>query len=236
MARGRKATAKGEGMDSTPAPSPARLRQPLASLAPLAAPFSSLGGGMSMRTLGPGSVSSFLKVVLDVFYAALWVALGALLLGGVAILIFQPLTTGVVNIDLGSVSNVDIDGVKPTTVSDLINKPQALAGLIFIVSAYIGVLIVVLNRLRRVFETLIVGDPFRAQNVARLRVVGFALIGLEMLGYIVHRVTDMLFPGRTPGFSLSVNLTGWFAILVVFVLAEVFREGARLRQDADLTI
>ncbi len=181
-----------------------------------------------MRTLGPGSVSSFLKVVLDVFYAALWAALGALLLGGVGILIFQPLTTGV--------ANINIEGVNPATVSDLIDKPQALAGLIFIVAAYIGVLIVVLNRLRRVFETLIVGDPFRPQNVARLRVVGFALIGLEILGYILHRVTDMFIPGRAHVFSLSVNLTGWFAILVVFVLAEVFREGARLRQDADLTI
>jgi hypothetical protein len=183
---------------------------------------------MSMRTLGPGSVSSFLKVVLDVFYAALWAALGALLLGGVAILIFQPLTTGV--------ANIDIQGVAPATVSDLTDKPQALAGLIFIVAAYIGVLIVVLNRLRRVFETLIVGDPFRPQNVARLRVVGFALIALEVLGYIVHRVTDMFVRDRAHSVSLSVNLTGWFAILVVFVLAEVFREGARLRQDADLTI
>jgi hypothetical protein len=182
---------------------------------------------MSMRTLGPGSVSSFLKVVLDVFYAALWAALGALILGGVAILIFQPLTTG---------ANITIEGVDPKTVSDLIDKPQALAGLIFIVAAYIGVLIVVLNRLRRVFETLILGDPFRPQNVARLRIVGFALIALEALGYIVHRVTDMFVAGRARGFSLSVNLTGWFAILVVFVLAEVFREGARLRQDADLTI
>jgi hypothetical protein len=228
MALRRKTTAKGGSAGSTPAPSSGRLRQPLASLAPLAAPFSSLSGGMSMRTLGPGSVSSFLKVVLDVFYAGLWVALGALLLGGVAILIFQPLTSGVVNINL--------DGVGAGTVSNLIDKPPALAGLTFIVAAYIGVLIVVLNRLRRVFETLIVGDPFRPQNVARLRIVGFALIALEILGYIVHRATDLIVRGRAHGFNLSVNLTGWFAILVVFVLAEVFREGARLRQDADLTI
>jgi hypothetical protein len=227
MARGRNTTAKGTSAGPTLAPSSGRLKQPLAGLAPLAAPFSNLGGGMSMRTLGPGSVSSFLKVVLDVFYAALWVALGALILGGVAILIFQPLTTG---------AKINIDGVDPATVSDLIDKPQALAGLVFIIAAYIGVLIVVLNRLRRVFETLIVGDPFRPQNVARLRVVGFALIGLEVLGYVVHRVIDMFGPGRAHSFSLSVNLTGWFAILVVFVLAEVFREGARLRQDADLTI
>ncbi len=189
-----------------------------------------------MRTLGPGSVSSFLKVVLDVFYAGLWVALGALLLGGVAILIFQPLTSNIANMDVGTVANLDVEGVNSATVSGLIDKPASLSGLVFIIAAYIGVLIVVLNRLRRVFETLIVGDPFRPQNVGRLRVVGFALIALEVLGHIVHWLTDLFVRGRANGFSLSVNLTGWFAILVVFVLAEVFREGARLRQDADLTI
>jgi hypothetical protein len=33
-----------------------------------------------------------------------------------------------------------------------------------------------------------------------------------------------------------VNLTTWFAVLVIIVLAEVFREGARLRGEAELTI
>jgi hypothetical protein len=32
------------------------------------------------------------------------------------------------------------------------------------------------------------------------------------------------------------SLTSWFSVLVVFVLAEVFREGARLRREAELTI
>jgi hypothetical protein len=44
-----------------------------------------------------------------------------------------------------------------------------------------------------------------------------------------------LLPGQTkvePNFSL----TAWFSVLVVFVLAEVFREGARLRREAELTI
>ncbi|HEX2801001.1 MAG TPA: DUF2975 domain-containing protein, partial [Phenylobacterium sp.] len=34
----------------------------------------------------------------------------------------------------------------------------------------------------------------------------------------------------------NFNLTAWFSVLVVFVLAEVFREGARLRREAELTI
>jgi hypothetical protein len=34
----------------------------------------------------------------------------------------------------------------------------------------------------------------------------------------------------------GVSLTTWFAVLVIVVLAEVFREGARLRGEAELTI
>ena len=33
-----------------------------------------------------------------------------------------------------------------------------------------------------------------------------------------------------------IDVTAWFAVLIVFVLAEVFREGARLRREAELTI
>ena len=31
-----------------------------------------------MRTLGPGSISSFLKIILDVVYVALWIGVAAL--------------------------------------------------------------------------------------------------------------------------------------------------------------
>ena len=37
-------------------------------------------------------------------------------------------------------------------------------------------------------------------------------------------------------YTQNFNLTAWFSVLVVFVLAEVFREGARLRREAELTI
>ena len=45
-----------------------------------------------MRALGPGSVSSFLKVILDVTFYALWVGVGALALLALAaiLLSFNP--------------------------------------------------------------------------------------------------------------------------------------------------
>ncbi len=46
----------------------------------------------------------------------------------------------------------------------------------------------------------------------------------------------LLAPERLGARLIGFNPSGWLAILVVFVLAEVFREGARLRGDAELTI
>ncbi len=181
-----------------------------------------------MRLLGPGSVSSFLKVVLDVIYIALWIALAALVFGGVALLVLQPFTGAIVHIDLGALAEGH--------PANLTGETPALVGLVFIIAAYVSVLVLVFNRLRRVFETLTAGDPFRPQNVGRLRVVGLGLIALEALGYTVHFAAALLLPGRVHNVGFTINLTGWFAILVVFVLAEVFGEGARLRQDAELTI
>ena len=80
----------------------------------------------------------------------------------------------------------------------------------------------VFNRLRRVFATLTLGDPFHPDNVTRLRVIGLALIALELLGALLKMALAFAFPGRA-AMGLSLNLTAWFAILVVFVLAEVFR-------------
>src|SRR4051794_30763766 len=47
------------------------------------------GGGFWMRALGPGSVSSFLKIILDVVYAILWISVGLVALALLAALLFS---------------------------------------------------------------------------------------------------------------------------------------------------
>jgi hypothetical protein len=180
-----------------------------------------------MRALGPGSVSSFLKVVLDVVYIALLVLLGATLIGAVGLPIFQPFAANVIQLHMGASDQGE--------VARVVGKAPQIAGLLVLVGAYFGALIVIVNRLRKVFETLIQGDPFRAENVAGLRIIGLGLIALEGLGYLVRLAADLVLAGHARH-DASINLTAWFAILVVFVLAEVFREGARLRDEAELTI
>ena len=61
------------------------------------------------------------------------------------------------------------------------------------------------------------------------------MVGLQLAAYALRAAAIAIFP-RLHGSGLDLNLSGWFAVLVVFVLAEVFREGARLRTEAELTI
>ena len=186
-----------------------------------------------LRALGPGSVSSVLKVGLDVFHVLLWVLLGSAVLGLVALLIAQPFIVANMNVE-GS-----LDGeTDPDRIRDLLRGP-IIPGVVAAATIYLGGLVFIVGRLRRVFTTLTQGDPFQPENVRRLRSIGFALGGIERLSYAVRAVLGWIDRQQDIDFRRvgeDFNLTIWFAVLAVLVLAEVFREGARLRREAELTI
>lgn len=187
-----------------------------------------------LRAIGPGSVSSVLKVGLDVFHVLLWLLLIVAVLGFLGILVAQPFITAQVTID-GSL-NGETD---PKRIRDFLRSP-IIPGVVAAGGLYLGGLVFIVGRLKRIFVTLTQGDPFQPDNVRRLRLIGFALGGVELLSYLVRGVLEWL-DARQEGFDLrrvgeDFNLTIWFAVLVVLVLAEVFREGARLRREAELTI
>jgi hypothetical protein len=171
-----------------------------------------------MRALGPGSVSSLLKLVLDVIYVALWAALAVLLAVALLALLLPP--------DIQLWSKVSAEGAR---------GPMLAAGLTAY-AVYVATVLFIVERVRRIFATLTAGDPFHPANVARLRAIGFSLAALECINYATNLVASWAFPAHVKSVRFPFNPTAWFAVLVVFVLAEVFREGARLRSEAELTI
>lgn len=175
-----------------------------------------------MRALGPGSLSSFLKIILDVVYVCLWVGMAGVGVGILVALLFSFDPTFLGNIHL-----------QTDEVGDLIGKGPLLAWVLFCAGAYLGLVLAIVQRLRKVFVTLTAGDPFHPDNVVRLRLIGLLLGGLEISRYILKAASAVIdHDNDSRGFSL----TAWFAVLVVLVMSEVFREGARLRREAELTI
>jgi hypothetical protein len=174
-----------------------------------------------MRALGPGSVSSFLKIILDVVFAALWIALGAVAVALLAALLFS--------------FNPDIfPDVLTKNAQVAASRGPLFAGVLLMFGLSIGGVLVIVRALRQIFETLTAGDPFHPTNVRRLRLIGLMLAALEVGRYCVWALSAYL--PWVKDVKPNFNLTAWFSVLVVFVLAEVFREGARLRREAELTI
>jgi len=176
------------------------------------------------RTLGPGSVASLLKVALDVAYLLLMLITAVLLIAFVAA-IFIPVANY-------NVTVTDHDG----GLQQPLTRPLLLFGL-GALSAWVGGFLLILRNLRLIFRTLTAGDPFRPENVRRLRAIGLTLATVTAGVWVAQgMVAARLVPGVMDPQGFGELLTPIFSVLVVFVLAEVFREGARLRRESELTI
>src|SRR5436309_2100236 len=96
---------------------------------------------------------------------------------------------------------------------------------------------VVFTRLLRIVESVRTGEPFTMDNAGRLRTIACALLGLELLHICVVAIASAVSTKEVPlRINGNFDLTGWLAILLLFVLARVFLEGTRMREDLEGTV
>lgn len=179
-----------------------------------------------MKALGRGSVAAFVRGLLEVIRILLFAAAGLLVV--LAVVGLYVYVSG----DLSPLPGITIEELDPWYAT--------LSGL-FVAAIGVGAMMIVVDRLRRVFATLAAGDPFVPENAEHLRVIWITIAILELLRIAASVVAGFLirvFDGESDGLSVRFNVefSVWFAVLVIFVLAEVFREGARMRQEQQLTI
>src|SRR4029453_2663445 len=92
----------------------------------------------------------------------------------------------------------------------------------------------VLGRLLAIVETVRTGDPFVATNADRLQSMPWALLVLQLISIVLGGIGNAIATRAYPlhldaGFSAS----GWLAVILTFVLARVFAEGALMRKDLE---
>src|SRR5215208_2423779 len=96
---------------------------------------------------------------------------------------------------------------------------------------------VVLKRLLAIVKTVRAGDPFVAANAARLQGIAWALLALNVLSIVIGAIADTV---STPAHPLHIDagfsVNGWLAVLLTFLLARVFAEGALMREDLEGTV
>lgn len=95
----------------------------------------------------------------------------------------------------------------------------------------------VLVRLREVVETVRQGDAFIPINATRLRSIALAVAVLELLHLGVGAVAAAASsPAQGVDVGWELSPTRWLAVLLLFVLAQVFEEGTRMREDLEGTV
>ena len=169
-----------------------------------------------MRAIGKGSLASILAAGLHAVRIVIFIAFFGLSIAAV-IMPFLPMlervSDGIVSIDGGTVSGGDYVKLMSYFVS-------------------FGVMLFIVNRLLEILKTLRFGSPFVRENAVRFRQVGYALLlgeGAKIAFGILGAIFDADLKGGT-------ELTTWIAIVAVFVLAEVFLEGAKMKEEQDLTV
>ena len=92
----------------------------------------------------------------------------------------------------------------------------------------------ILKRLLAMVGSVRVGDPFIAANAYRLRTIAWALLALQLLGLVVAAIARTIStPAHPVDLDPGVSINGWLAVLLTFILARIFAEGALMREDLE---
>ncbi|MCB2085355.1 MAG: DUF2975 domain-containing protein [Sphingomonadaceae bacterium] len=115
-------------------------------------------------------------------------------------------------------------------------------GLLFVGLAIVISVFIFFDKLRRIIGTVGEGDPFAPVNADRLSMMAWLLLGVQILmlpaaglGLMLAKWADKV-DHADVNIDAGLDLTGILMVLVLFILARVFRHGAAMREDLEGTV
>ena len=175
-----------------------------------------------MQLIGRRSVASVLRWVLG--FVNVFVLIGVVFSGlGLIVSVVAP------DAAAGFIDGLARDESGPGSAGILLSQRLVyLAAFVATISTWW-----ILNRLRRMFLAVNQGDAFERANVGRLQGVGLGLIGVQISAAILAVTVPR---GIIDDLDHQIDLGAWLGILIVFMLAEVFRQGSTMRDDQQMTV
>jgi len=195
-----------------------------------------------MKALGKGSVAAWAKLGFDIVRWLLWTAaliVAALALGYIGLLAatsagkVSPTVLVGLESHMHLSSDVEFTGAGP--------RWPVFLWVFTVVGVSLAGALIIVDRLRKLFAGFSSGEPFRKEYADHLRTIWITMVVVELAKYLLAAVFGALLAVLHEGhgsltINLNIDLSAWMAILVLIVLAEVFREGARMREEQELTI
>lgn len=201
-----------------------------------------------MKALGKGSIASIVRIGLQIAWVVLWVLAACLVLAAIGYgVTLSMIANGVIDPSIltggdGEVRMGDSGGGNfhltyddPGGATWPVVVPALLIGAVAIAGS-----LIIVWRLRKLFDSFSSGEPFRRENAKHLRVIWITMLAIEIARYLLLALTGVLLrvyePNVDANYTFAIDISTWGSILILIVLAEVFREGARLKEEQELTI
>jgi hypothetical protein len=95
----------------------------------------------------------------------------------------------------------------------------------------------ILKRLLAIVATVRSGDPFVAANADRLQAIAWSLLALQLLSMAIGAIGNAVStPAHPVNLDAGFSINGWLAVLLTFLLAQVFAQGTHMRDDLEGTV
>jgi hypothetical protein len=189
------------------------------------------------KPLGPKSLSSSLALALKIAQVVFSIAFAFGLVSGVFAIAMSILV---------ATHTMSATVLGPRANPSFATWTVAIPSVVYLVVAARGGLLIV-RRLQAVFSSFVANRPFAHDNATHLRAIWVTLVVVESVRIsafiLMHGLTatfataaKVTFPRGLVDLTDLIDPTRWFLIFVVLVLAEVFRQGARLSEETELTV
>ena len=159
--------------------------------------------------------------------AVLTLALVAIVLG-LAALLLAPVPLKALDIPL-LVEGVPLDTILATALFEVAGSLVCTLFVLLAIRATSGIL-----------DTAIAGDPFVGDNAERLKRIGWCLLGVMVAQFVYTTIVIWIAPDNNIlghiGGTEGPSLAGCLAVLLIFVLARIFRHGAEMRAELEGTV
>ncbi|WP_294306970.1 DUF2975 domain-containing protein [uncultured Sphingomonas sp.] len=141
---------------------------------------------------------------------------------------------------LASVGVLIVDAISPGALGAVhinakaldMKTPGVVAAALAVMLMALGLAWAALLPLIQMLRSTAAGAPFTIANVKRLNWIA----GTIAVAFLLQFILPPLLPFESQDMIKPIGADGVFAILLTLVLAQVFREGVRLREDAEGTI
>lgn len=163
--------------------------------------------------------------------AVITLLMGLLVLAGVGALIGAPTMLAFKSSLLAEIARHSGHPVPEHVVIEIV-------GAVALVAVLAGLAFRFLHLLRRIIDSVALGNSFAMANADRLTQMGWITVLFQVvsipMGALSHFVDLTVGGDGRPNMGLSI--TGVLMAMLLFILARVFREGARMREDLEGTV